>query len=264
MTDVRVEHHMSTAITLLGEVDDGAAFAFFDRIRALEDVLSRFREHSGLSRLARGELDLDDVDPAVRIVLDRCNALRTLTQDDFEHEPRRRTGDATAPVLDVNALAKGWIIEDAASALRMTGRDFLVNAGGDVAARSGPDRAPWRVGVQHPTVRDAILGTFEIGNGAVATSGTYERGQHIRRSGSGALLSATVVGPDLGEADALATAVFAAGASPPAWWADVDPAYGLLTVSTDHRLRWLPPASGADIAWTFPDGSVVQEVQPAG
>jgi thiamine biosynthesis lipoprotein len=252
---------MSTAITLLGaEIDDNTADAFFDRVRVLEDVLSRFRPHSDISRLARGELDLDDVDPAVRIVLDECLALRALTRGDFDHEPRRRTSDPTDPVLDVNALAKGWIIEDAATVLRMTGRDFLVNAGGDIVAHARVDGQPWRVGIQHPIEGDAILGTFEVGRGAVATSGTYERGDHIRRSGPGgsALVSVTVVGPDLGHADALATAVYAAGHSPPDWWCDVEPTYGLLTMSKDNRLRWLPPTIDTDIAWLFPDGSVVQ------
>jgi thiamine biosynthesis lipoprotein len=52
-------------------------------------------------------------------------------------------------------------------------------------------------------------------DGAVATSGGYERGHHILDPGSGrpakALLSATVTGPDLALADALATGLFAAG-----------------------------------------------------
>jgi thiamine biosynthesis lipoprotein len=246
----RVEHHMSTAITLAGTgIGEVVADAFFDRICALEDLLSRFREQSELSRLARGEIDLDDVDPALRIVLAECDAMRALTRGDFEHEPRRRTGDPSAPVLDVNALAKGWIIEEAATVLRTHATDFLVNAGGDVTAGPRPDDQRWRVGVQHPADRSSIVGTMHLRCGAVATSGTYERGDHIRaRSGAG-LTSVTVVGPGLGHADALATAVCASGESPPGWWDDVDTAYGLLTVSGD-RLRWLPPPVGEDVRWS--------------
>ncbi|MCA1844059.1 MAG: FAD:protein FMN transferase, partial [Actinobacteria bacterium] len=147
-------------------------------------------------------------------------------------------------------LAKGWIIQSAALVLRLSGGDFFVNAGGDVLAgrRHTTDR-PWRVGVQHPEDRSAILGVFELPHGAVATSGSYERGRHIRSDRPSPLTSVTVVGPDLGEADALSTAVYASGESPPPWWADVDPAYGLLTLDIRNRLRWIAPQSPSAIAW---------------
>ena len=50
---------------------------------------------------------------------------------------------------------------------------------------------------------------------AVATSGTYEKGAHIydphNEKPSTAILSMSVVGPDILEADVLATATFAMG-----------------------------------------------------
>jgi thiamine biosynthesis lipoprotein len=159
-------------------------------------------------------------------------------------------------VLDVDALAKGWIIEEAATILRLVSDDFFVNAGGDVLARGGERAEPWRVGVQHPSEPAAVLGVFELTSGAVATSGTYERGDHIRATAARLpgeqVVSVTVVGPDLGEADALSTAAYAAGVPLPAWWADVDPAYGLLVMTGAGRLRWCPPAAGSDVRWHFP------------
>lgn len=249
----RVEHHMGTVVTLGGEgIDPDLADAFFARIRALEALLSRYRPDSDISRVAAGRLDPAEADPAVREVLARCERLRTMTDGDFEHEPRRRRGRPEDPVLDVNALAKGWIVEEAAIGLRMSGAEFFVNAGGDVlTTRRAGDRS-WRVGVQHPVERDAVLGVFEVAGAAVATSGTYERGDHIRLSGLPALVSVTVVGPDLGEADALSTAVYASGQCRPAWWAGVGDEYGLLTLANDNRLRWIAPAAGAGITWHFP------------
>src|SRR3954452_13558897 len=142
----RVEHHMSTAITLAGRgLDDAVADRFFTRIAALEAVLSRFRPDSDVSRLARGECSHDDVDPAVRTVLAGAEALRGLTGGDFEHEPQRASGRPDDPPLDVNAYAKGWIIEEAATVLRLAAAEFFVNAGGDIvtSARAGGTR--WRV-----------------------------------------------------------------------------------------------------------------------
>jgi FAD:protein FMN transferase len=246
---VRVEHHMSTAISLGAEgLDDAVADAFFAEVAALEDLLSRFRPHSEISRFASGALARDDLDPRVREVLARCESLRDLTDGDFEHEPRRR-GDERAPTLDVNALAKGWIIEEAARVLRLHGAGFFVNAGGDIIATRRADGTPWRVGIQHPGERDAIFGVLTVSHGAVATSGAYERGEHIRRSGPAALRSVTVVGPDLGEADGLSTAVFAAGAVPPPWWSRVAGRYGLLTLDADDSFTWIPPIEGDEYAW---------------
>ncbi|MFN2638457.1 MAG: hypothetical protein ABR585_15790, partial [Gemmatimonadaceae bacterium] len=71
----------------------------------LEALLTRFRPDSEISRIAAGALPVADADPAVRAVLQRCEALRRLTDDDFEYEPRRRTGRPDDPLLDVNALA---------------------------------------------------------------------------------------------------------------------------------------------------------------
>jgi len=250
----RVEHHMSTAVSLgAAGVDEAAADEFFGRVAALEALLTRFRPDSEISRIATGALAAADADPAVRAVLQRCEALRRLTGGDFEYEPRRRTGRPEDPLLDVNALAKGWIIQHAALVLRLSGGDFFVNAGGDVlAGRRHTTHRPWRVGVQHPVDRSAILGVFELPSGAVATSGSYERGRHIRSDRPSPLTSVTVVGPDLGEADALSTAVYASGQSPPAWWADVDPDYGLLTVDDAGRLRWIPPRRPSAIMWQSP------------
>jgi FAD:protein FMN transferase len=250
---IRVEHHMSTAITLTGKgIGDPVADRFFGRIAELEDLLSRFRPNSEISRMARSELNPDAASPLLREVLARCDMLRELTRGDFEYEPRQRTGDPAAPVLDVNALAKGWIIEEATSELRMSGAEFLVNAGGDVTASARDDGSAWRVGVQHPVERTAVLGVFVVIRGAVATSGTYERGDHIRIAGDEQFTSVTVVGPDLGDADALSTAVFSSGQSPPQWWQDVEPTYGLLTVSADNKLRWRPPPTGTEISWEPP------------
>ena len=72
----------------------------------------------------------------------------------------------------------------------------------------------------------------------MATSGSYERGAHIidPRTGepTAAVASATVVGPDLGNADAYATALYAAGPAGLRWFAR---AAGYNALLVDHQLR---------------------------
>jgi thiamine biosynthesis lipoprotein len=95
-----------------------------------------------------------------------------------------------------------------------------VNAAGDLTLRGGfltqeGVIEPWKIGVVNPDNRQEVLRVFEITDGAIATSGTYERGAHIVDPHSGLIAigakSATVNGPDGGLADAMATALMVAG-----------------------------------------------------
>jgi thiamine biosynthesis lipoprotein len=53
----------------------------------------------------------------------------------------------------------------------------LVNLGGDVRALGGRDEsAPWRVGIRHPRIEGTTIDAIELVDGAVATSGDYQRG----------------------------------------------------------------------------------------
>ena len=237
-----VEHHMGTAITLAGRgIDDDLVAAFFGRIRHLERLLSRFRPDSDLTLLAEGRAAVDDVDRSVREVLARCADLRSRTDRWFDHEPRRADGGPAPRVLDTDGFAKGWIVEQAALELRLAGvPEFFVNAGGDVVVH-GPWRTkPYRIGIQHPLRPTALVEVLEVADGAVATSATYERGEHIRGVHDRQIVSATVVGPELGEADALATAVFAAGRTVPEWWDRFEPHHSLLTVTSAGRVHRVP------------------------
>ena len=75
--------------------------------------------------------------------------------------------------------------------------------------------------IRHPDRPDAIAKSYELFDGAVASSGTYERGAHIidPRVGVPAVgaRAATVVGPNAGVADALATALVVDGRDAVNW-----------------------------------------------
>src|SRR5207244_1968994 len=111
-----------------------------------------------------------------------------------------------------------WAVARAADMLRAAGSScFFVNAGGDIVTGGCPadSNAGWRVGIQHPWERDRVAAVVAIPGGAIATSGRYERGDHVvdPRSGLPAtdLASVTVIGPDLAVADAYATAAVVLG-----------------------------------------------------
>ena len=81
--------------------------------------------------------------------------------------------------IDFGGIGKEYAADRVATILAEHGvAHALVNLGGDVRALGGQaDGSPWRVGVRHPrspTEGEAIA-SVEIADGAVATSGDYER-----------------------------------------------------------------------------------------
>lgn len=52
----------------------------------------------------------------------------------------------------------------------------LINLGGDIAALGNhPNGRPWNIGIRHPRKQDGVLGSLELSDSALATSGDYER-----------------------------------------------------------------------------------------
>lgn len=121
--------------------------------------------------------------------------------------------------LDVGAIAKGWAVQRVAETVPA---GMLISVGGNVVATGGKDTdgTPWVIGIQNPDHSSGYLHTIGITEGAVVTSGDYQRyfevdGQryhHIidpeTRMPATYWRSVTVVCPDSGLADALSTALF--------------------------------------------------------
>jgi len=111
-------------------------------------------------------------------------------------------------------------------------KTFCIGAGGDVFAVSDGSKE-WRIGIQDPRDKTKILNKLSILNGAVATSGDYERGAHIINPKTGKpaneLLQITVTGTDIIMADVLATAAFAMGKAGEAF-VNAQPGYRAIVV----------------------------------
>jgi thiamine biosynthesis lipoprotein len=247
LTERRVEHVMGMPVVVDvrgGDAGPDGLDRVFEWLRFADATFSTYRSDSEIRRLDRGALALADAHPLVREVLARCERLRAQTGGYFDARAR-------GP-LDPSGLVKGWAVDRAGALLSAAGaRRFCVNAGGDVLVRGGP----WRVGVQHPRQRDRLAAALSLTDAAVATSGAYERGEHIvdpltGQPPSGAL-AVTVLGRDLATADAYATAAFAMGERGPAWTARLR-GCGAMTilagdrvVSTRRFLRHRVPLSPA-------------------
>jgi len=79
--------------------------------------------------------------------------------------------------LDFGGLGKEYACDRAVALLTRRGVSHgLVNLGGDVRAFGGqPDGSPWRVAIAHPRHPDRLLASIALREGALATSGDYER-----------------------------------------------------------------------------------------
>lgn len=200
---------MPVTIDVRDEVDAAGVEAAYAELEMVDRIFSPFRPDSEVSRIDRGELRPEDSSAVVREVLDLCR-----------HYQRATGGHFNAWVgghLDPSGLVKGWAIERACRILERCGcRNYALDAGGDVMARGqNGSGGPWRVGIRHPVERNLVARVVLASDLAVATSGTYEKGAHIvdgvTERPAGELVSLTVVGPDIVEADVFATAAFAAG-----------------------------------------------------
>jgi thiamine biosynthesis lipoprotein len=140
--------------------------------------------------------------------------------------------DIPSGAIDLGGVAKGYASEAVRGYLREKGvTSALIDLGGNVVAMGGraerreTERAPWRVGIQHPAKpRGAPICVLEISEGAVITAGIYERFREVGgrrythifdpRTGrpvDGELESVTVVSNDPAHADALSTAFMVMG-----------------------------------------------------
>jgi len=79
--------------------------------------------------------------------------------------------------IDFGGVVKEYAVDRAAALCYAQGvKQGVVNLGGDLKV-IGPrdDGSPWRVGIRHPRDKDALLDTLLLYEGALASSGDYER-----------------------------------------------------------------------------------------
>jgi thiamine biosynthesis lipoprotein len=238
----RIEHVMGMPVVVDvrdEHVEDDTIDEVFDWLRLVDARFSTFKPDSEICRIDRGELAPEHAHADVRSVLARCEEISDETGGYFDV----RAGASRR--LDPSGLVKGWSIDRAAALLDAAGAtSYAVNAGGDIRLRGGalPENV-WRIGIQHPLERDRVAAVVETRDLAVATSGAYERGEHVfdphtRRPPVG-VLSVTITGPDLATADAYATSAFAMG-SRGAQWTSGLPGYEAMTILADGRVLFTP------------------------
>ena len=183
------------------------------KLHEADRIFSLYKPESPLSALARGETSVAKCPAAVSEVWELCEAWEKTTGGFFK-------AFTDANTFDPSGLVKTWATQQAIDVLLISGvNDFTVNAGGDIwlsdVLTSDTD---WKVGISKPvSIASSEAGVLAVLNlkdseyRAVCTSGSAERGDHIRQGTDHQLVQVTVIGRDLVTADVWATAAFAEG-----------------------------------------------------
>ncbi len=182
-------------------------FAYFVYI---DEKFSTFKNDSEISKINKGILAKKDCSQDMKKVLELCAQTSEQTLGYFNIEKKGK--------LDPSGLVKGWAIYNAANILKQQGfKNFYVDAGGDIQV-SGKNKKneSWKIGIRNPFKRVENVKIINIENLGLATSGTAIRGQHIYNPHKPdekitEIVSLTIIGPNIYEADRFATAAFAMG-----------------------------------------------------
>jgi thiamine biosynthesis lipoprotein len=247
----RAEECWGTVISIdvRSDVDPAAVDDCYAWFRRVDDLFSTWRPDTEIMRIGRDRLRVEDASPEVQEVLEACEQMRLESHGAFDIRAgahRRAPARPGLAPLDPSGFVKGWAIGKAATRLDDAGAScFSINAGGDVLVRGTPDgSAGWRVGVQHPWETGRVAAVVEVSDRAVATSGRYERGDHVLTPATGipatGMASVTVIGPDPGVADAFATAAVVLGPAEGMRWLATRVGYEGFGI-TDSRAALLTP-----------------------
>ncbi len=182
----------------------------FDYFRYVDEKFSVFKETSEISKINNGQwpeknwsADMKEIFRLAAEAKKQTNGYFDIRKPDGQYDP--------------SGLVKGWAIWQAAKILEKDGfQNFYVDAGGDIqVAGKNSNGEDWSVGIKNPINQSEIVKVIYPRGAGVATSGTYIRGKHIYNPKSGQpaeeIVSLTVIGPNIYEADKFATAAFAMG-----------------------------------------------------
>jgi len=211
MRDTRLIMGMPITVEIVDDAPSRLMDDVFDYFTDVDKRFSLYKSESEISEYNRGDKELAELSAEMLEVL--ALADRTKTQTNGYFEVKRPDG-----LLDPSGIVKGWAVRKAALMIRAFGvQNFSVDAGGDIqtGGKNG-DGEDWRVGIQNPFNEHEIIKAVTVSERGIATSGTYVRGQHIYNphlpnAQIDDIVSLTIIGPDVLEADRFATAAFAMG-----------------------------------------------------
>ncbi len=211
MRDTRIIMGMPITVEIVDVVSADVVERAFEYFVSVDQKFSTYKKNSEISAYNRGEISNERRSAEMCEVFQLAAATEKASHGYFD----MRRADGT---VDPSGIVKGWAVRNVARLIGEAGaQNFYVEAGGDIQT-AGMNSAgeAWRVGIRSPFNDQDIIKAVALQSQGIATSGTYVRGQHIYNPHQPQekikdIVSLTVIGPDVLEADRFATAAFAMG-----------------------------------------------------
>lgn len=195
--------------------EDGASTEILERVfsylKYTDEKFSPFKETSEITAINKGLIGREGWSEEMKTIINLSKQTENDTNGYFNIELENGK-------FDISGMVKGWAINEAAKMLDEAGfKNFYVDVGGDIEMRGkNLEGKKWRVGIQNPFNPMEVIKVVHLSNKGIATSGTYIRGEHIynpiqNNSPANEIVSLTIIGPNVYEADRFATASFAMG-----------------------------------------------------
>ncbi len=178
----------------------------FDYFQYIDNKFSPYKDNSEISKINRAEILEHDYSEDMKEIF--CLAQIT-KEETFGYFDINRNGK-----IDPSGIVKGWAIHNAGEIIRKAGfTNFYINAGGDIEVSGlNEQNKKWKVGIVNPFDQKTSVKTLYLTDCGIATSGNYERGNHIYNpldKAQNEIVSFTIIGPNVYEADRFATPAFA-------------------------------------------------------
>ncbi len=212
---IKVETTKMTMPVFIVLVDERAIQENVDEILSYFDLINNifnsFDEFSYISKINRGEIKEKDWHPLVKEIITLAEKTKKETDGYFEY---LRDGK-----YELLGIVKGFAIHQACNLLKEKGlKNFLVEIAGDIEVAGLNEKGEkWKIGIRNPFNKDEIIKVLSVTNAGIATSGNYERGEHIYNPHTGKMAtdisSLTVIAKNALEADRFSTPFFAEGKS---------------------------------------------------
>lgn len=181
----------------------------FNYLTSIDERFSAYKKTSELTLYNEGKIAEKDLSSEMKEVLELSEKTKIETDGFFDIVYDGK--------IDPSGLVKGLAIYNASELLRKKGfKNFYVEIAGDIEVRGlNSEGKKWAIGIRNPFNKMENVKVVYLKDRGIATSGNYERGKHIYnpkgKKLADEIVSLTLIGPNVYEADRFATACFAMG-----------------------------------------------------
>ncbi len=202
---------MPIIVEIVGYQSESDLEAVFSYFESVDRKFSTYKNDSEITKLNKKIISNSELSEEMKEIF-RLSELTT--KETFGYFNIKKPDGS----LDPSGIVKGWAIHKAAKILEKRGiKNFYIEAGGDIEVRGlNENNDLWKIGIRNPLKTEEVIKVLCLSNAGIATSGNYVRGSHIYNpikplSAPEEIISISVVGPNIYEADRFATAAFAMG-----------------------------------------------------